>query len=145
MKRYGKELNNNTIREFKNLLMKGHPNKKELQTSSFRIPQYFGFRGLTNEIEAAGTAAQAKNFAREIHHSEKWDRIRISLMRELLCLKWEQVPIYREELNACRSKESLHPVPVTFWGTGVAGKKGRNKFGVFLDHLLKYHVRNSLI
>jgi len=55
--------------------------------------QYFGFRGLANEIEAAGTAAQAKSLAREMPHSENWDRIRISLMRELLRLKWEQVPI----------------------------------------------------
>ncbi|KAK2143381.1 hypothetical protein LSH36_846g00001 [Paralvinella palmiformis] len=186
IKKYGKKLNNNTIREFKNLLMKGHPNKKELQTSSFRIQQratfqesrptkvqnreeikagirsdigprdplsnffqcrfnfrgynfkslehayhwekaqYFGFRGLANEIEAAGTAAQAKSLAREIPHSENWDRIRISLMRELLRLKWEQVPIFRDELNACRSKEVLHPVPDTFWGTGVGGKKDTN-------------------
>jgi len=51
---------------------------------------------------------------------------------------------FRDELNACRGKEILHPVPDTFWGTGVAGKKGRNNFGVLLDHLLKYHVRNSL-
>ena len=204
MKRYGKKLNNNTIREFKKLLMKGHPNKKEIQTSSFKTQQratfqesrhtkvqnreavkagirsvigprdplsnffqcrfnfrgynfkslehayqwekaqYFGFRGLANEIEAAGTAAQAKSLAREIPHSENWDRIRISLMRELLRLKWEQVPIFRDELNACRSKEILHPVPDTFWGTGVGGKKGRNNFGILLDHLLKYHVRNSL-
>ena len=39
MKIYGKRLNNNTIREFKNLFMKGHPNKKELQTFSFRTQQ----------------------------------------------------------------------------------------------------------
>jgi len=34
-----KKVTNNTIREFKKLLMKGHPNKKELQTSSFRTQQ----------------------------------------------------------------------------------------------------------
>jgi len=39
MKRYGEQLNNNTTREFKNLLMKGYPNKKELQTSSFMTQQ----------------------------------------------------------------------------------------------------------
>ena len=50
----------------------------------------------------------------------------------------------RDKLNACRGKEMLHPVPDTFWGIGVAGKKGRNNFGFLLDHLLKYHVRNSL-
>jgi len=32
-------------------------------------------------------------------------------MRELLLLKWEQVAIFREELNACRGKDILHPVP----------------------------------
>jgi len=85
--------------------------------------QYFGFLGLANEIEAAGTGAQAKNLAREIPHSENWDRIRISLMWELLCLKWEQLPIFTEELNSCRSKEILHPVPDTFWQTGVARKE----------------------
>jgi len=105
--------------------------------------QYFGFRGLANEIQAAGTAAQAKNFSQEISHSENWDRIRISLMRELLILKWEQVPIFRKELNACRCKDILHPVPDTFWGTGVAEKKGRNNFGPLLDHLLKYHHEKS--
>ena len=65
-------------------------------------------------------------------------------MRELLRLKWEQVPILREEVNACRGKEILHPLPDILWRTEVAGKKGRNNFGVLLDHLLKYHVRNSL-
>ena len=180
LKRCGKKLNNNTILEFKHLLMKGHPNKNELQTSSFRIQQrgtfqesrstsvqkrekvkagiksvigprdphcnffqcrfnfrgynckslehayqrvkaqYFSFRGLGNEIQAAGTAAQAKNLGREIPHPENWDRIRISLIRELLRLKWEQVPIVREELNACRVKEILHPVPDTFWEIGEA-------------------------
>jgi len=49
----------------------------------------FGFRGLANEIQAAGTAAQANNLAREIPHSENWDRIRIYPMTEFFCLKWE--------------------------------------------------------
>ena len=64
-------------------------------------------------------------------------------MRELLHIKWEQVAIFREELNACRGKDILHSVPGTFWGTGLSENKGRNNFGVLLDHLLKYHIRNS--
>ena len=87
--------------------------------------EHFGFRWLANEIQAAGTTTQTKNIAREIPHSENWDRISSSLVRELLLLKWEPVPIFLEELNACRRKEILHPVSDIFRGIGSSGKKCR--------------------
>ena len=42
--------------------------------------------------------------------------------------KVETGDIFREELNACRGKDILHPVPDTFWRTEVAVTKGRNNF-----------------
>jgi len=40
LKRYDNKLNNKTIRKYKNLLIKGHPDKKEFETSSFKTQQW---------------------------------------------------------------------------------------------------------
>jgi ribA/ribD-fused uncharacterized protein len=96
---------------------------------------FFGYEGVARRIDACGTAAQAKQLAKEIPHSENWDRVRISFMRELLRLKWEQVPIFRSELLASSGKSLEHSVPDTFWGTGSARRQGKNIFGWLLNSL----------
>ena len=85
----------------------------------------FAFRGLGNETQAAGTAAQVKNLAQDSPHSDNWNGIWISLMGE-------QVSIFTEELNACRGKYIFQTVPDTFGGIGSSGKKSRNNFGLVL-------------
>lgn len=52
------------------------------------------FHRLANEIQAAETATQAMELARKVPHSENRDRITISLMKELLLLNWEQLPMF---------------------------------------------------
>jgi len=97
---------------------------------------FFGFGGIARKIENARTAAQAKLIAREIPYSGNWHKVSVSLMRELLRLKWEQVLVFREELKGCTNKTITHPVSDTFWGTGTEKRKGKNVFGELLQDLL---------
>ena len=191
VKRYGKKLTYDTIREFRNILstriegvrkvtpekdafrqqkpkrqfriQKGNPGVRSVAgahdpLSNFFLCQFifrgrhfrsiehayqweralfFGYEGIARRIEMCRTASEAKQMAREIPHSDNWDRVRISFMRELLRLKWEQVPVFRKELLASNGKSLEHTVPDVFWGKGTAGRHGKNTFGWLLESLLR--------
>ena len=47
----------------------------------------------------ASRASQANMIDREIPYSGNWHKESVSLMRELLRLKWEQVLVFREKLQ----------------------------------------------
>lgn len=88
-------------------------------------------------------ASQAKRIAREIPYLGNGHRVSVSLMKELLTLKWEKVIVFREELQGCVNKTITHPLADTFWGTGTENRKGTNVFGELLQDLL--HMPKSAV
>ena len=94
---------------------------------------------LAEEIKLAHTAEYCKKLAKELGNLREWDEIKVEFMKELLLLKWEQIPAFRDELKACRGTKIVHPIPNSYWGTRRTrlGKPGRNIFGQLLEDVLK--------
>ena len=84
---------------------------------------------LTENIENCNSAYNAKILSQEVLCSTSWESLNFNLMNQLLKLKWEQVPHFRNELLAAKGMEIVHPVSDIFWGTGTKDRKGRDVRG----------------
>ena len=104
--------------------------------------RFSGLDGLTERIRNCNSAYSAKMLGQEVPRSTSWESLNFNLMNQLLKLKWEQVPYFRNELLAAKGMEIVHPVSDIFWGTGTKDRKGRDVFGALLQNLLKIKIRS---
>ena len=97
---------------------------------------FFGLDGLANRIRDYRTAFEAKHLAREVPRSTNWEKSRMVFMNQLLKLKWDQVSVFRKELNNQKHKQFVHPVSDPYWGVG-RDNNGRDMFACLLQNLSK--------
>jgi predicted NAD-dependent protein-ADP-ribosyltransferase YbiA (DUF1768 family) len=67
--------------------------------------RFSGLDGLTERIRNCNSAYSAKMLGQEVPRSTSWESLNFNLINQLLKLKWEQVPYFRNELLAAKGME----------------------------------------
>ena len=86
------------------------------------------------------TAAGAKAAVHHLRyiHKPSWHSTKFELMKQLLFLKFQCVPEFREKLLKLKGYVLRHPLPDQFWGTGRHGN-GSDHFSSLLMSLRDSH------
>ena len=95
---------------------------------------FFDNDHLADQIFVAKSARQAKKLSKQLPKSRLWDKNKLKFMENLLDLKYEQCPAFRNKLHQSRKNKITHTVPDPFWGIGHDGK-GHDHFGILLTKL----------
>jgi hypothetical protein len=92
-------------------------------------------------VFTAATAWECKILSHRIANSRHWFSIKKSIMTNLLLLKFQQVPPFKQFLLETTNRPLLHNVGNSWWGTGLDGT-GLNTQGVLLMQLRDSHLRS---
>ena len=108
--------------------------------------RFHDFHHLAHRIITAPHAGVAKSLSKEIHPAQispRWKRFRMTLMVDLLNLKFHTCKIFRDTLMALPEGTHIsHPVQDSFWGTGNDGK-GDDIFGALLNNLRQRNTQHK--
>ena len=92
-------------------------------------------------VFTAATAWECKILSHRIATSHHWFYIKKGIMTNLLLLKFQQVPPFKQFLLETTNQPLLHNVGNSWWGTGLDGT-GLNTQGVLLMQLRDSHLRS---
>ena len=92
-------------------------------------------------VFTAATAWECKILSHRIATSRHWFYIKKGIMTNLLLLKFQQVPPFKQFLLETTNRPLLHNVGNSWWGTGLDGT-GLNTQGVLLMQLRDSHLRS---
>ncbi|KAJ8301048.1 hypothetical protein KUTeg_022567 [Tegillarca granosa] len=80
--------------------------------------RFHGLHHLAHQIRLAPTAAKAKNLTKFIRISDHWQQNKISILQELLKIKFTHCSAFKEFLLSTQNQNLYHNVSDWFWGTG---------------------------
>lgn len=97
----------------------------------FRKAVEMGQHGTADEIQHAANGWKAMNIAESIKTNDHWGNIKQSVMYQLLQVKAEQCPVFRQDLMASHGQMLIEDTTHEYWGRGRSAT-GLNMLGRLL-------------